>query len=405
MSNNNTLYGGIVVALIIGVAVGWVVYPTMNPVSTEDMVSRALYDGAVADLAAAEAELDAAIAEAAADLAAAQAELDAAESDLAAAESELAALKAPKKVGLVLATGGLGDKSFNDISYAGCQKAKDELGVDFDYVETTAISEYEGYQRDFAMSGEYMLIICIGFDQAEGLTIVAEEFPDQNFALIDMVVDNPNVASLTFRANEGSFLVGVVAGMMSETGTIGFVGGMDIPLIQDFYEGYEAGAIWANPAVTVADPVFVGDWADPASGKELTTAQIELGIDGVYSAAGKSGLGALEAAHEAGVNAFGVDLCQDYLYDEMVASMTKRVDEAVYEMILDALVDKFQGGFYSGGIAEGWVGMCRLPEEEALWEELFEFEHDPLPADVLTKVKEARDGILSGDITVPTGYD
>ena len=116
-------------------------------------------------------------------------------------------------------------------------------------------------------------------------------------------------------------------------------------------------------------------------------------------------MGALEAAHDAGVNAFGVDLCQDYLYDEMVASMTKRVDQAVFEMILDALVDKFQGGFYSGGIAEGWIGMCRLPEEEGLWEDLFDFEHDPLPADVLAKVKEARDGILSGDILVPSGYD
>jgi multidrug efflux pump subunit AcrA (membrane-fusion protein) len=129
MSNNNTLYGGIVVALIIGVAVGWVIYPTMNPVSTDEMVSRTLYNAALDDVATAQTNLAAAIADAAADLAAAQTELDAAEADLAAAESELNALKAPKKVGLVLATGGLGDKSFNDISYAGCQKAKDELGV------------------------------------------------------------------------------------------------------------------------------------------------------------------------------------------------------------------------------------------------------------------------------------
>jgi basic membrane protein A len=157
--------------------------------------------------------------------------------------------------------------------------------------------------------------------------------------------------------------------------------------------------------VTVAEPVYVGSFGDPVTAKELTTAQIELGIDSVYQAAGKSGLGALEAAHDAGVMAYGVDLCQDYLYDEMVASLTKRVDLAVFEMILDALVDKFQGGFKSGGIAEGWIGMCRLPEEEGLWEELFGFEHDPLPADVLAKVKEARDGILSGDILVPTGYD
>ncbi|MFB0558519.1 MAG: BMP family ABC transporter substrate-binding protein [Candidatus Bathyarchaeia archaeon] len=372
----NTLIVGAVIALVIGAAIGWFAYPAMNPTG----VSQEEYD-------------------------ALEAEYDANKAELTAAQAQIAELTKPKKVGLILATGGLGDKSFNDISYAGCQKAKDELGVDFDYVETTAIAEYEGYQRDFAKSGDYIIIICIGFDQADALTTVAAEYPDQNFALVDMVVDNPNVASLTFRANEGSFLVGVVAGMMTETGKVGFVGGMDIPLIRDFFEGYEAGAKWANPDVTVSEPVFVGDWADPTKGKELATTLIEGGNDAIYSAAGKSGLGALEAAHEEGVNAFGVDLCQDYLYPEMIASMTKRVDVAVYEMILSALVDKFQGGFYSGGIMEKWIGMCRLPEEEAFWEELFDFEHQPLPADVLAKAREARDGILSGEITVPTGYD
>ncbi len=374
--SSNTLIVGAVIALVIGAAIGWFAYPAMNPAG----VSQEEYD-------------------------ALEAEYDANKAELTAAQAQIAELTKPKKVGLILATGGLGDKSFNDISYAGCQMAKDELGVDFDYVEPTAIAEYEGYQRDFAMSGDYFIIICIGFDQAPPLTTIAAEYPDQNFALVDMVVDNPNVASLTFRANEGSFLVGVVAGMMTETGSVGFVGGMDIPLIRDFFEGYEAGAKWANPDVTVAEPVFVGAWADPTKGKELATALIEQGNDAIYSAAGKSGLGALEAAHEEGVMAFGVDLCQDYLYPEMVASMTKRVDVAVYEMILDALVGKFQGGFYSGGVYERWIGMCRLPEEEPLWEELFGFEHEPLPADVLAKVKEAKDGILTGDIAVPTGYD
>ncbi|HUS79173.1 MAG TPA: hypothetical protein VM050_11015, partial [Patescibacteria group bacterium] len=170
MSSKNTLYAGIVVALLIGVAVGWVVYPTMNPApSTGDMVSKALYD----QLQSSYDDLEADLAEVEGDLDDAQAALAAAESDLEDALAEIAALKAPKKVGLVLATGGLGDKSFNDISYAGCVKAQEELGIEFDYVETTAIAEYEGYQRDFAMSGEYMLIICIGFDQAEPLTIVA----------------------------------------------------------------------------------------------------------------------------------------------------------------------------------------------------------------------------------------
>jgi basic membrane protein A len=380
-STQNTLIAGVVVALIVGVAIGYFVYPSMNPQTPgEEWVSKSSYDQL-------------------------QSQYQAAQADLSDAQAEIARLTAPKKVGLILATGGLGDKSFNDISYAGCMRAKEELGVDFDYVESSAIAEYEGFQRDFASSGEYMLIICIGFDQADALAIVAAEYPEQNFALVDMVVDNPNVASLTFRANEGSFLVGVVAGMVTETDKVGFVGGMDIPLIRDFFEGYEAGATWANPAVTVSEPVFVGDWADPTKGKELSLALIEQGSDCIYSAAGKSGLGALEGAHEEGVYTFGVDACQCHLYDEIIASMTKRVDVAVYEMILDALVGKFQGGFYSGGVTEGWVGLCRLPEEEPLWEETFDFEHLELPAEVKNKVIEAKNAIVAGDITVPTGYD
>ncbi len=388
MSKSTTLVAGAVVALLIGAAIGWFAYPAMNPApSGQDFVSKETYDALKSDY-------DAAVAE-----------LSSVQSDLTEAQAEIEGLKKPKRVGLILATGGLGDKSFNDISFAGVKRARDELGIEFDYVEPKAIAEYEGYQRDFASSGEYVLIICIGFDQADALTIIADEYPEQNFALVDMVVDKPNVASLTFRANEGSFLVGVVAGMMTTTGNVGFVGGMDIPLIRDFFEGYEAGAKWANPQVTVTEPVFVGGWADPTKGKELALGLVELGNDCIYSAAGKSGLGALEAAHEQGVYAYGVDACQCYLYDEIVASMTKRVDEAVYEMILDALVGKFQGGFYSGGIKEKWIGLCRLPEEEAFWEELFGFQHQPLPDDVINKVIEAKNKIISGEITVPTGYD
>lgn len=398
--NQNTLIAGVVVALIIGAAVGWFAYPSMNPPPTlEGYVTEDTYNALQTLYDNLEAELD----EVEGDLTTANVDLAEAESDLETAETEIAELTKPKKVGLILATGGLGDKSFNDISFAGCELGKEKLGVDFDYVEPTAIAEYEGYIRDFARAGEYILIVCIGFDQSMGLSIVAAEYPEQNFALIDMAIANPNVANLLFRANEGSYLVGVAAGMMSETGKIGFIGGMDEPLIQDFFVGYEAGAKWANPDIIVSAPVWVGGWADPTKGKELATTLIEGGNDAIYHATGKSGLGCLEGVHEGGVMGFGVDLCQDYLYPEMVASMTKRVDLAVYEMILNALVGKFQGGFYSGGIKEGWIGMCRLPEEEGLWEELFEFEHDPLPADVLAKVKEARDGILSGEITVPTG--
>lgn len=401
---STTLVAEIVIALVIGAAIGWGVYPVMNPLpSEEEFVSKESYDELKAEYDATKAEVDDT-----------KAELDEVQSDLfnllaeaalaSSVKTELGKLAKFKKVGLILATGGLGDKSFNDISFAGVKRAQEDLGIEFDYVEPKAIAEYEGFQRDFAKTGEYEIIICIGFDQADALAIIADEYPDQKFAIVDMVVDKANVASLTFRANEGSFLVGVVAGMMTTTGKVGFVGGMDIPLIRDFFVGYEAGAKWANPNVEVLTPVFVGAWADPTRGKELAIGLIELGADGIYSAAGKSGLGALEGAHEREVWAFGVDACQCYLYSEIISSMTKRVDVAVYQMILSALLGTFEGGFYSGGVAEHWIGLCRLPEEEALWEETFDFDHDPLPDVVLAKVEEARDEIVSGEITVPSGF-
>ncbi len=312
---------------------------------------------------------------------------------------------ATKKIGLILGTGGLGDKSFNDIAYAGAVRARDELGITFSYAEPKAISEYEGFQTNYAKSGEYALIVCIGFDQADALNKTAQAYPDQNFVIVDMVVDLPNVASLTFKANEGSFLTGVVAGMFTATSKVGFVGGMDIPLIRDFYVGYKAGVEWANPSATVLDPVFVGSWGDPTKGKELAVSLFGLGADSVFAAAGKSGLGALEAAHE-GTNklGYGVDSCQDYLYPEIVASATKRVDVAVYEMISDAIAGDFANGTYSGGLAERWTGCSRLPDEEKFWEKTFNFTYSPLPDNVYAKLNDANNGIINGTITVPSGY-
>jgi len=309
------------------------------------------------------------------------------------------------KVGLIIATGGLGDKSFNDISYAGVLRAKEELGIDFDYVEPEAIAQYEGFQRDFAKSGDYKLIICVGFDQADALTVVSQEYPNQSFAIVDMVVVQPNVASLLFRTNEASFLVGVAAGMMTETGKVGFVGGMDIDLINDFFVGYEAGVQWANPGATVLDPVYVGGWGDPTKGKELAQSLADLGADGIYVAAGKSGLGALDAVNEEDIMGFGVDACQCYLYtDNIPVSMTKRVDVAVYEMIEAAIGGTFEAGIYSKGLEDQWVGVCRLAEEEAFWEDEFNFTHPPLDTEVENKILDARNKIISEEITVPTAY-
>jgi basic membrane protein A len=375
-----------IIALLLGSAIGWIAKPTPSTPSGET-VAKSVYDEVVADLTAAESQVG--------DLT----------SELEAAQAEITELEKPFKVGMITATGGLGDKSFNDIAFSGVTSAFDELGVEYDYVEPTSIAEFEGYQRDFAKSGDYGLIICIGFDQANPLIVVASEYPEQRFALVDMVVENSNVASLTFRANEGSFLLGVVAGMKSETGKIGFVGGMEIPLIVDFFVGYEAGAKWANTDIEVLTPVYVGDWGDPAKGKELAVSLIESGADMIFAAGGQSSLGALEAADEQDVTGLGVDACMDYLNENMFASMTKRVDLAVYEMILDAMVNKFEGGFKSGGVADGWVGMCRLPEEEAYWEGLFDFEHPELPEEIADKVAEAKNKIIAGDIIVPNGYE
>jgi len=401
MSQTQKMIAFIIVGLVIGTGVGWVVYPAMNPpLQVADYVKKTVYDALQAELTTTKGALT----QAQTDKTAVQGQLAKAQTDLAAAQAQITKLTSPKKIGLILATGGLGDKSFNDISYAGLTRAKNEFGIVFDYVQPKAIAEYEGYQRDFAKTGNYALIICIGFDQADALTKVATEYPNQKFAIVDMPVDKPNVASLLFKANEGSFLVGVVAAMSSTTGKVGFVGGMDIPLIRDFFVGFEAGAKWANPSITVLDPVFVGDWGDPTKGKELAISLVEKGGDAIFAAAGKSGLGALEAIHQKGVKGFGVDACQDYLYLEMIASATKRVDLAVYEMVLKAVLGTFQGGVYSNGVKEGWTGCCRLPEEEPFWDSTFNFNHTPIASAVMDKLLQAQDKIVMGDITVPSGF-
>jgi basic membrane protein A and related proteins len=201
--------------------------------------------------------------------------------------------------------------------------------------------------------------------------------------------------------------------MLTNTGKVGLVGGMDIPLIRDFYVGYKAGAEWANSTVTVLNPLFVGGWSDPVTAKVEANSLIALGAAGIFAAAGKSGLGALLACNESNVYGFGVDSCQDYLYPQIVGSATKRVDNVVFEMVKAAVISKllpnlksggFQGGVYDGGLAEGWVGCSRLPEEEEFWEQTFDFLETPLPVGVVLKLTDARDKIISGNLTVPSGY-
>jgi basic membrane protein A and related proteins len=381
---------GILIGLVIGAAIVWVVKPVPS-----DVVSKTDFDNLQNNYNNL------------------QTNYNNKDGNLTAALAQIANLTKPIKIGLVLATGGLGDKSFNDIAYAGMLRAKNELNITFAYAQPAAIADYEGLQRGYASDGGYALIVCIGFDQADALNATALAYPNQKFAIVDMVVDQPNIASLTFRANEGSFLTGVLAGMLTNTGKVGFVGGMNIPLINDFFVGYKAGAEWANASVTVLEPQYVGNWADPTTAKEQALTLIGLGADGIFAAAGKSGLGALLACNESNVNGFGVDACQDYLYTQIRGSATKRVDVAVFEMIKAAVISKllpnlqvggFVSGLYNGGLKEGWTGCSRLPEEEGFWEETFSFNETSLPANVVSKLTEAQGKIISGNITVPSGY-
>ncbi|MCK5403514.1 BMP family ABC transporter substrate-binding protein, partial [Candidatus Bathyarchaeota archaeon] len=281
----------------------------------------------------------------------------------------------------------------------------------FDFVQPAEIADYASYQRDYAASGDYELIVCVGYDQVDAVNIVAAEYPNQKFVLIDEVSDQTNVASLTTRANEGSFLVGVIAAGVTDTGIIGFVGGIDIPLIRDFFVGYEAGALWlsgeVNFAVTVLEPVFANSFSDPSTGKEVALSLVDLNADVIFVAAGGSGLGALEACNEAGIRGIGVDASQGYLNDAVIASATKRVDIAIYDQIVKVLLGTFEGEWISGGLAEGWAGCDRLPDEEVFWEGFFDFDYDPdrtLIPELVWWVEFASWAIVSGSVVVPSGF-
>ncbi len=317
------------------------------------------------------------------------------------------------RVGLVLATGGLGDKSFNDQSFAGATRAAaviaEQYGVTvddvLDYVEPTDIAEYEGFQLQFADSGEYDIVVCIGFDQASALELVAPQYPNVKFAIVDMVVLGDNVASVVMNDWESAFLVGVAAAMMSETGTIGFEGGMEIPLIIGFMNGYTQGARWVDPETEVLVR-YVGDWANPTLGAELAREMYNAGADIVYGAAGKSHLGVFTAAEELGTYAFGTDVDQAATAPEhadvIVGSGLKRVDLAVESQILAVLNGTWDAGVFGYGIDTNFgfgTGIAIGDHDINDWITASESEVD-VPCEVIMKLIEAANGIHDASIEV-----
>lgn len=314
-------------------------------------------------------------------------------------KSEVADSKA-LKVGIVLSIGGLGDKSFNDAAFRGLEMAKRDLGIEFNYVEPQSPAEDEQFLRQYAEAG-YDLVFAVGFLMKDACEKVAREFPDVKFALIDEVITElPNVASLTFKEHEGSFLVGAIAAMVSKSGTIGFIGGMDVPLIRKFQAGYEQGVRYVNPDAKVIAlyTTSANPFNDPVKGTENTLTLLAQGADVVYHAAGATGVGVFEACKEYNekleedkkVWAIGVDSNQDGIVPgTILTSMMKYVDIAVFNTVKDTKEGKFAGKIYSFGVAEGGVGTTD-----------FEFSKDRIPADALTKLKEIEEKIKSGDIKV-----
>ena len=300
------------------------------------------------------------------------------------------------RVGIVFDAGGKDDKSFNTACWEGGLRAKKEFGIELRDVEPGDPSAVESAIRGFAEQG-FDLVIGIGGAAAPHINDVAGEFPEKKFAVVDdagMVVNQPNAVSLTFEEHKGSFLVGAIAAAKSESGVIGFVGGMDIPLIRKFVLGYECGAKYVNPDIKVLQNyagVTAAAWNDKTRGRELAMSQYDRGADVIFAAAGLTGLGVFDAAEATGKFVIGVDANQNYIKPgRVLTSMLKRSDIAVYETVKAATNGTFEGGRRVMGLENDGVGYA-----------VDAYNRDLLTPDIIEKVEEARLKILNGEIVVP----
>jgi basic membrane protein A len=308
------------------------------------------------------------------------------------------------RIGIVFDVGGRGDKSFNDGAYAGALRAERELGATVHYVEPGESADRESGLRLLAAEG-MDLVVGVGFIFTDDINALAREYPDTRFAGIDYSVGTdargnpvpppPNVAALRFREEEGSFLVGAIAGLETKTRTVGFVGGMNVPLINKFDAGFTAGVKQVCPACRVISQyagVTPDAFRNPGKGKELAFSQYQQGADIIYHASGSTGLGVFEAARSANKLAIGVDADQ---YSEapgfVLTSMVKRIDVALFEAAKRVKEGTFRGGIYDFGLAQDGVAYVYDEHNKAL-----------IPDDVRAKVEALRQQVIAGRIKVPT---
>jgi basic membrane protein A and related proteins len=305
-----------------------------------------------------------------------------------------------KKVGIVFDIGGKDDRSFNAAAWEGVKRAAKDFDIVLRDIEPGNPTSIEPAMRAFA-ERNYDLIIGVGFAQSPIMQQVAKDYPNINFAIVDGVIDLPNVASLVFKEHEGSYLVGMIAARASRTGRIGFIGGMDIPLIHRFATGYAEGAKSVNPDIQIfVNYVGVTDhaWNNPGKGKELALAQIDRGADVLFTAAGNSGLGAFDAVEQYGRDeqgrarrfVIGVDSNQNMVKPGFVlTSMVKRVDNAVYSIVEDVVNNRFKAGFHTYGLDADGVAYSVDEHNRAL-----------IPEEVIREAEAAKARIISGEIKV-----
>ncbi len=304
------------------------------------------------------------------------------------------------EVGLVFDVGGRGDKSFNDAAYDGLVMAKDSLGIKYQYIEPGGGADRESALRQLASKKSVGLIFGVGFMFTDDITRIAKDFPDKKFACIDYTYDSTkaipsNLIPIEFREEEGSFLVGAIAGLMTKTDKVGFIGGMESPLIRKFQVGYQAGVKCVNPKakVLVAYAGVTPDaFKNPAKGKELALSQYSQGADIIYHASGVTGLGVFEAAREMNKYAIGVDMDQwNEAPGHVLTSMVKKGNMAVYDIIKEWKAGKFKGG---------------MPAIFGLRDDGVDFVYDKnnkplIPKSVYDRVEQLKQDIIDGKIKVP----
>lgn len=268
-------------------------------------------------------------------------------------------LAAPLKVGLILAMGGLGDKSFNDSAYAGLLKAQKDFNIEVKYVEPNSWMEDAYFLEEYSQNG-FDLIIATSYTAQDAMEDISSKFPNTKYAIVDTrAKEGANIASLVFDESEGSFLVGAIAAKMSKTGKVGFIGALDIPLINRFKSGYEQGAKYVNPSISVITTYVGGDapFSDPLKGKEHAYSLANQGVDVIYHASGNTGIGILEGVKEKGIYGIGVDCDQDDIVKgQVLTSMLKNVNNAIYKIIEDTVNGEFKGQVYNFGLKENGVG-------------------------------------------------